>query len=50
MKPKLLANENFPAPSVGYLRNCGFDVLCIAEDAVFPTHVGMNRLRHSLFE
>lgn len=34
MKPKLLANENFPAPSVGYLRNCGFDVLCIAEDAV----------------
>lgn len=31
MKPKLLANENFPAPSVAVLRQAGFDVFYIAE-------------------
>ncbi len=31
MKPKLLANENFPAPSVAVLRQAGFDVFSIAE-------------------
>lgn len=29
---KLLANENFPAASVGYLRNAGYDVTYVAED------------------
>ncbi|CAG1023010.1 hypothetical protein MTYM_02142 [Methylococcales bacterium] len=34
MKPKLLANENFPAPSVAVLREAGFDVFYIAESSV----------------
>jgi hypothetical protein len=29
---KLLANENFPAASVQFLRNCGYDVSCVAEN------------------
>lgn len=33
MKPKLLANENFPLPSVRTLRAAGFDVLAIGEHA-----------------
>lgn len=33
MKPRLLANENFPAPSVAALRQAGFDVLDIGEDS-----------------
>ena len=33
MKPRLLANENFPAPSVRYLRDRGFDVAAVAEGA-----------------
>ncbi len=31
MKPRLLANENFPAPSVRYLRERGYDVSAVAE-------------------
>jgi predicted nuclease of predicted toxin-antitoxin system len=31
MKPRLLANENVPAPSVTLLRNVQFNVLAIAE-------------------
>lgn len=31
MKPRLLANENFPIPSVTVLRAAGFDVLAMAE-------------------
>jgi hypothetical protein len=31
MKPRLLANENVPAPSVTLLRNAQFNVLAIAE-------------------
>ncbi len=31
MKPRLLANENFPAPSVQHLRDRGYDVAIIAE-------------------
>ena len=31
MKPKPLAKENFPAPSVAVLRQAGFDVFSIAE-------------------
>ena len=31
MKPRLLANENFPAPSVLHLRERGYDVASIAE-------------------
>ena len=31
MKPMLLANENFPQPSVILLRDAGYDVLAIAE-------------------
>jgi predicted nuclease of predicted toxin-antitoxin system len=31
MKPRLLANENVPLPSVVLLRNAGFDVLAIAQ-------------------
>jgi predicted nuclease of predicted toxin-antitoxin system len=31
MKPRLLANENVPLPSVTLLRDAGFDVLAIAE-------------------
>jgi len=31
MKPRLLANENFPAPSVEYLRDAGYDVASVAE-------------------
>lgn len=36
MKPPLLANENFPAPSTRALRSAGLDVLAIAEG-----HAGM---------
>ena len=31
MKPRLLANENFPAPSVRYLRDEGYDVAAVFE-------------------
>lgn len=31
MKPRLLANENFPGPSVRFLRERGYDVTGIAE-------------------
>jgi hypothetical protein len=31
MRPRLLANENVPLPSVTLLRDAGFDVLAIAE-------------------
>jgi len=31
MKPRLLANENFPAPSVRYLREGGYDLASVAE-------------------
>jgi predicted nuclease of predicted toxin-antitoxin system len=31
MRPRLLANENFPRQSVALLREAGFDVLAIAE-------------------
>ena len=31
MKPRLLANENFPAPSVQVLRSRGYDVVAVAE-------------------
>lgn len=31
MKPRLLANENFPAPAVRRLREAGFDVSHVAE-------------------
>jgi predicted nuclease of predicted toxin-antitoxin system len=31
MSPRLLLNENFPAPSVELLRDTGLDVLAIAE-------------------
>ena len=31
MKPRLLANENFPAPSVRYLRDGGYDVAAVFE-------------------
>lgn len=31
MKPRLLANENFPAPSVHYLRDKGYDVASVSE-------------------
>lgn len=33
MKPRLLANENFPTPSVAYLRERGYDVFSVAEAA-----------------
>lgn len=33
MRPRLLADENFPAPSVRLLRDHGYDVLSIAESA-----------------
>jgi predicted nuclease of predicted toxin-antitoxin system len=33
MRPSLLADENFPAPSVRALRDHGYDVLSIAESA-----------------
>lgn len=33
MKPRLLANENFPAQSVAYLREHGYDVFSVAEAA-----------------
>lgn len=33
MKPRLLANENFPAPSVAHLRALGYDVRAVAEEA-----------------
>lgn len=32
MKPRLLANENFPIPSVAVLREAGYDVLATAEN------------------
>ena len=32
MKPRLLANENFPIPSVAVLREAGYDVLAAAEN------------------
>lgn len=31
MKPRLLANENFPAPSIRLLRDGGYDVAAVAE-------------------
>lgn len=31
MKPRLLANENFPAPSVQHLRDTGYNVTAVAE-------------------
>ena len=31
MKPRLLANENFPAPSIRLLRDRGYDVAAVAE-------------------
>jgi predicted nuclease of predicted toxin-antitoxin system len=31
MKPRLLANENFPAPSVQRLRDSGYNVTAVAE-------------------
>lgn len=31
MKPPLLANENFPAPSIRLLRDRGYDVAAVAE-------------------
>ena len=31
MKPRLLANENFPAPSVQHLRDRGHDIASVAE-------------------
>ncbi len=31
MKPRLLANENFPAPSIRLLRDQGYDVAAVAE-------------------
>jgi predicted nuclease of predicted toxin-antitoxin system len=31
MKPRLLANENFPAPSIRLLRGRGYDVTAVAE-------------------
>lgn len=31
MKPRLLANENFPAPSIRLLRDRGYDVVAVAE-------------------
>lgn len=33
MKPRLLANENFPAPSVAVLRSHGYDVFAVGEAA-----------------
>jgi predicted nuclease of predicted toxin-antitoxin system len=33
MKPSLMANENFPMPSVAVLRERGYDVLAVAETA-----------------
>lgn len=31
MKPRLLANENFPAPSIRLLRDRGYEVAAVAE-------------------
>lgn len=31
MKPRLLANENFPMPSIALLRDAGYDVLAVSE-------------------
>jgi len=33
MKPRLLVNENFPAPSTKILRGVGYDVLAISENS-----------------
>lgn len=32
MKPRLLANENVPAPSIRLLRDRGYDVAAVADD------------------
>jgi len=41
MTPLLLANENFPSPSVKVLRQAGFDVLSVAEQHPgLPDHEG----------
>jgi hypothetical protein len=43
MKPRLLANENFPAPSVRHLRDRGYDVLAVTENhagLILPTNGG----------
>lgn len=42
--PRLLADENCPAPSVRLLRNHGFDVLAIAETRPGMTDVEVLRL------
>lgn len=31
MKPRLLTNENFPAPSIRHLRERGYDIAAVAE-------------------
>ena len=31
MNPRLLVNENFPAPSVAWLRHLGYDVYFVTE-------------------
>lgn len=36
MKPRLLANENFPAPSIQILRDRGYDVAALAESDSNP--------------
>ena len=36
MKPRLLANENFPAPSVQHARERGYDVTSVAEGGGGP--------------
>lgn len=37
MKPRLLANENVPAPSIRLLRDEGYDVTAVAEVGGSPT-------------
>lgn len=37
MTPKLLANENFPAPSILWLRDRGLDVFSVTESACGAT-------------
>ena len=37
MKPQLLANENFPAPSVKHLRDRGYEVCSVAEGGGAPS-------------
>jgi predicted nuclease of predicted toxin-antitoxin system len=36
MRPRFLANENFPAPSVEHLREQGYDVVAVAESGANP--------------